>query len=238
MRKSAKKEQREDWRPRFQHKTSNVDWQVWKRDANKKERSRRRERDGEREIFIQPYRVGVTFCTWLWNRTAEEHSHTYAHTQDWHTSTLHTNTLFDGRLGDRTGTCTQAHTQNNQTGSSALKTSLCDVQSSGICIQRQRERRCGNLFFFFFLTKQHAEMHQKSQKWLWFSLKTLLCCKLFPQLRWINQLEAKAPEPNFKKSVRTQTVRFLDSVHRLTTKQFPLDRSKNKWSESLCQVRT
>lgn len=100
---------------------------------------------GEGERFIHPYRVGVTFWTWLWNRTAEEHSHTYAHTQDWHTNTLHTNALFDGRLGDRTGACTQAHTHNNQAGSGALKTSLCDVQSSGICVhgERQRERRSG-----------------------------------------------------------------------------------------------
>lgn len=36
-------------------------------------------------------------------------------------------------------------THNNQAGSGALKTSLCDVQSSGICVhgERQRERRSG-----------------------------------------------------------------------------------------------
>lgn len=64
------------------------------------------------EWFIHLYRVGVTFCMLLWNRTAEEHRHTYARTQDWHTSTLHTNALVKGRWDRNTHkTCTQAHAQ-------------------------------------------------------------------------------------------------------------------------------
>lgn len=126
---------------------------------------------GEGERFIHPYRVGVTFWTWLWNRTAEEHSHTYAHTQDWHTNTLHTNALFDGRLGDRTGACTQAHTHNNQAGSGALKTSLCDVQSSGICVhgERQRERRSGGGKKK--KTSKDKIRNSKITKTVWFCLK-------------------------------------------------------------------
>ena len=60
------------------------------------------------ERCIHPYCVGVTFCRWLWNSTVEEHWHTYAHAQDWHTSTLHTNALIWG--GDGMGThVTHAH---------------------------------------------------------------------------------------------------------------------------------
>lgn len=136
----------------------------------------KKNRVGEGERFIHPYRVGVTFWTWLWNRTAEEHSHTYAHTQDWHTNTLHTNALFDGRLGDRTGACTQAHTHTTIRQVAVPWRRAFVMCRAVVSVFTERDRGKEGVGGKEKKTSKDKIRNSKITKTVWFCLKTLLCC--------------------------------------------------------------